>query len=172
MQKVIWITGLSGSGKSTVASALKEIVPEAVVLRMDEMRKVVTPEPSYSDSERECVYRSLVYTANTLYKLGHTVIIDATGNRRSWRDLARTLVPDYIEVYLKCALDLCIQRESRRVETYGAPKEIYKKAEAGSPVPGIHVPYEKSERPDLIVDTEMESPEEAAERIYGLMLKI
>src|SRR3989304_1517263 len=66
MPIVIWITGWPGSGKSTVASAVKDLIPDAAILRMDELRNIVTPEPTYSDSQRECVYRSLVYTAKIL----------------------------------------------------------------------------------------------------------
>ena len=78
---------MPGSGKSTLASALKERVPDAVVLRMDELRAIVTPEPDYSDRERDIVYRTIVYTAKILYGLGHTVIIDATANRRFTRNV-------------------------------------------------------------------------------------
>ncbi|MEW6215371.1 MAG: adenylyl-sulfate kinase, partial [Nitrospirota bacterium] len=104
----IWITGLPGSGKSTVADAFKKAHPKFIVLRMDELRKVVTPEPTYSDYEREIVYRSLVYLAKKLTELGQDVIIDATGNLRRWRELARGLIPRYAEVYLRCPVELCM----------------------------------------------------------------
>ena len=81
MAFVIWITGLPGSGKSTVALAVKEKIPDAVILRMDEFRKIVTPVPAYSDEEREHVYRALVYTAKTLYNLGQHIIIDTSRHR-------------------------------------------------------------------------------------------
>ncbi|HDZ00237.1 MAG TPA: adenylyl-sulfate kinase [Nitrospirae bacterium] len=169
MAFVIWITGLPGSGKSTVALAVKEKIPDAVILRMDEFRKIVTPVPAYSDEEREHVYRALVYTAKTLYNLGHNVIIDATGNRKSWRQLARELIPDYYEIYLKCPLVLCMEREKTRLNTHAAPTGIYEKAKAGRPVPGINVPYEEPEKPELIVDTEKESPEQAAVKIIEML---
>lgn len=165
MAFVIWITGLPGSGKSTVALAVKEKIPDSVILRMDELRKIVTPEPAYSDEEREHVYRALVYMAKTLHDLGHNVIIDATGNRKSWRELARELIPDYYEIYLKCPMALCMEREKTRLNTHAAPARIYEKGEAGWPVPGINVPYEEPDRPELIIDTEKESPEKAAEKI-------
>jgi len=169
MPHVIWITGMPGSGKSTLSTALKERVPDAVVLRMDDLRRIVTPEPDYSDREREHVYRTIVYTAQTLYGLGHNVIIDATGNRRSWRELARQLVPDFIEIYAKCRLDICIEREKSRAKRYGAPKDIYDKGGKGAPVPGVNVPYEEPENPEVVVDTEKESPEAAADKIVQLL---
>ena len=78
---VVWLTGLPGSGKSTVAEAVRNRRPDTVILRMDELRKIVTPQPAYSDAERELVYRSLVYAAKIVSELGRNVIIDATGNR-------------------------------------------------------------------------------------------
>jgi adenylylsulfate kinase len=161
----IWITGLPGSGKSTVADALKKAYPEFIILRMDEMRKVVTPEPTYSDSEREIVYRALVYLAATLTELGHNVIIDATGNFRRWRELARQLISGYIEVYLRCPIELCIQREKKRVESHEAPKDIYKKGAAGWPVPGMVVPYEEPMNPEIEIDTDKTSVEDIIARI-------
>jgi adenylylsulfate kinase len=169
MPHVLWITGLPGSGKSSVAMAVNRIIPDAVILSMDDLRKIVTPEPTYSESEREYVYRSLVYMAKTLHALGHAVIIDATGNKKSWRALARDLIPDFVEVYLKAPLELCIEREEKRIDTHGAPKGIYKKSRAGAPVPGLNVPYEEPERPELIIDAVRETPEDAAARIVRLI---
>jgi len=151
---VLWITGLPGSGKSTIADAVKQGHPDFVMLRMDDLRKIVTPIPTYSEAERDMVYRSLVYCAKRLSDLGHDVIIDATGNLRKWRDLARTLIPLFIEVYLKCSLDECRKREEQRIETHGAPKAIYQKGKEGWPVPGVTVPYEKPLRPEITIDTE------------------
>jgi len=150
----IWITGLPGSGKSTAADAIKEMHPEFIILRMDEMRKIVTPAPTYSDSERDIVYRAMVYLAKTLTGLGHDVIIDATGNRRKWRELARRLIPRYAEVYLGCPIETCIERERKRTDAREAPRDIYQKGAAGSPVPGLTVPYEEPLTPEITVDTE------------------
>lgn len=169
MSWVVWITGLPGSGKSTAASALREKVGDAVVLQMDVLRKIVTPEPSYSDEEREHVYRAMVYTAKTLRDLGHNVIIDATGNRRSWRELARDLIPDYFEVYLECSLDTSMERERTRTDTRAAPSGIYEKGRKGAPVPGLNVPYERSEHQDLVINTEKVSAGEAAEMILKML---
>ncbi len=162
---VLWITGLPGSGKSTVADAVKKRYPAFVILRMDDLRKVVTPQPTYSETEREMVYRSLIYMAKTLSDLGHDVIIDATGNMKRWRELARKMVPHFAEVFLKCSLDICRQREDQRTETHGAPRGIYQKGRAGWPVPGVTVPYEEPQNPEIVIDAEKVTTVDAAELI-------
>ncbi len=172
MAWVIWITGLPGSGKSTLAEAIKRKVSEAVILRMDEVRKVITPKPSYSDTEREYVYRALVYMAKTLYELGHNVIIDATGHKRRWRQLARKFIPNFFECYLKCPVNLCIKREAERIDTHAAPMGIYKKGKKGWPVPGIKVPYERPLKPEIIIDTVRECPAGAADKAVKALKKL
>ena len=167
MSCVVWITGLPGSGKSSIAEALKGRHPGFVILRMDEMRKIVTPEPTYNDMERELVYRSLVYMAKKISELGHPVIIDATGNLRRWRELAKELIPEFFEVYLKCSLRECEQRESMRKDRHAAPGEIYGKGRKGWPVPGVTVPYEEPLSPDVTVDTEHTGIDEALNIIEG-----
>jgi adenylylsulfate kinase len=163
----LWITGLPGSGKSTVAEALKNTHPEFIILMMDELRKVVTPEPTYSVSEREIVYRALVFLAKKLTELGHHVVIDATGNLRKWRDLARGIIPKYIEVYLRCPMELCMKREKQRLERREAPKDIYKKGAEGWPVPGMVVPYEEPLNPEIVIDTDKTSLQDSIAKIEG-----
>ncbi len=166
---VLWITGLSGSGKSVIADALKGNFPDFIILRMDDLRKIVTPEPSYSEGEREIVYRAIVYMAKMLSELGHNVIIDATANRRRWRELARELIKNFVEIYLRCPLDICQQREKSRINTHFAPKDIYKKGIDGSPVPGITVPYEEPLNPELILDTDRLAIEEAVAKVVDFI---
>jgi adenylylsulfate kinase len=168
----IWITGLPGSGKSTFADELKKTHPELVVLRMDELRKTVTPEPTYSEPERDIVYRAIVYMAGKLTELGHNVIIDATGNLRRWRELARRLIPGFAEVYLKCPMELCIRREQQRLETREAPKDIYKKGASGWPVPGIAAPYEEPLSPEVVIDTEKTSLRDGIAAVEDIMRKL
>jgi len=161
----VWITGLPGSGKSVIADEIKKTHPRFVLLRMDEMRKSLTPEPTYSDAERDIVYRSIVYLAKKLTELGHDVIIDATGNLRKWRELARQLIPKYREIYLRCPIEICMERERKRNETRGAPKDIYQKGAEGWPVPGLNAPYEEPLNPEIIADTDKESVEEITDRV-------
>jgi len=167
----LWLTGLPGSGKSTIAEELKKLHPDFVVLRMDELRTIVTPEPTYSESERDIVYRCLIYTARTLVEQGHTVVIDATGNLRRWRELARSMIPGYREIYLKCPVELCMIREGERRQTRGAPKEVYAQAQAGWPVPGLTAPYEEPSDPELLIAVDKTPLLEAVGLIEGLLGK-
>ncbi len=161
----LWITGLPGSGKSSISDSLKERHHEFIILRMDEMRRIITPEPSYSDEERDIVYRCLVFLAKMITELGHNVIIDATGNMRKWRELARSLISVYVEVYLKCDIEECRKREMQRQIHHGAPEDIYKKGEKGWPVPGVKAPYEEPLNPEVVIETERTSVEDAADII-------
>lgn len=170
MTWAIWITGLPGSGKSAIAQRVKQILHEqgiasVEVLELDEIRKFITPRPTYSEDEREIVYAALVYMAKLLVESGKSVIIDATGNRRRYRDRARASIPKFAEVYVKCPLELCMEREGTRRAEH-APPGIYAKAtKPGATVPGINVPYEEPMNPEVVVDSETMSVEECAKSV-------
>jgi adenylylsulfate kinase len=172
MSWAIWVTGLPGSGKSTLARAAAARLAESgvpvAVLELDRIRRVLTPTPTYSDAEREVVYRALVFMAVTLTEAGVPVLIDATAHRREWRDLARTSIGSFAEVQLDCPLELAQARE--RTRTSGqAPLAIYATAaRSGATVPGVNVPCERAELPDLVVDTAAEDVATAADRIAAL----
>ena len=167
--RVVWITGLPGSGKSSAAMALRKLCPRLVVLRMDDLRRLVTPNPTYSEGEREILYRSMVYTAKTLSGLGRDVAIDATGNLRRWRRLARKEISPFAEVYLKCPLPVAIKREEKRQKRLGAPRGVYAKGKKGWPVPGLSAPYEEPRAPELVIETDRVNIEEAARLINALL---
>jgi adenylylsulfate kinase len=162
--RAFWLTGLPGSGKTTLALAAKKAIPGIVLLHMDEMRKVVTPRPTYSDDERDHLYLGMVYTAMVLTREGYDVIIDATANQRRWRDRARELIPGFHEIYVKCTLELCREREEKRKDIF-APTGIYRKAAAGWPVPGVNVPYEEPLHPELVIDCGSRVADEAADEL-------
>src|SRR6185436_927712 len=176
MSWAIWITGLPGSGKSTVArAAVAELTAAGsavVLLELDRMRAAVTPQPTYGAAEREIVYRSLVFAAHTLTEAGVPVIIDATGHRRAWRDLARASVARFAEVQLDCPLDVACAREAARGPG-AAPRAIYAGAAApGATVPGVNVPYERALTPELTIDASAEDAEAAGARIAALGLTL
>ena len=100
------------------------------------------------------------------------MIIDATGNLRKWRGLARAVIPGYIEVSLKCDIEECRRREILRQDTRGAPKDIYKKGEKGWPVPGVNAPYEEPVSPEIVIDAERTSVEDGADKISDYIKNI
>jgi adenylylsulfate kinase len=167
MAWAIWITGLPGSGKTTVAREVAEKLKgkKLRTLQLDEIRTIVTPHPTYSEQERDIVYAFLSYTAKVLTESDVNVIIDATANRKRYRDLARRLIPRFMEVYVSCSLGTCRQREEHRVAEF-TPKRIYEKSQAPeAAVPGVNVPYETTKNPELTIDSERAAPKEAAEII-------
>ena len=168
----VWLTGLPGSGKSVISRALlkriRKLGEDAEIVSIDALRRIATPNPRYTEEERSIVYGALVYASTLLVRNGVNVIIDATGNRRAFRDKARREIPRFVEVYVRCPLEVCIYREkSRGKETFLAPKGIYDKAARGesATVPGIGVPYEEPLSPEVIVDSDKLTPEECADKV-------
>ncbi|MEK7837817.1 MAG: adenylyl-sulfate kinase [candidate division NC10 bacterium] len=172
MSWAIWITGLPGSGKSAlaraVAASLRALGGAVSVLELDEIRKVLTPSPTYGDAERDAVYRALVLVAAGLTEQGVPVIVDATAHRRAWRDLARARIPRFAEVQISCPLELCREREARRMGGH-APPGIYARAgQPGATVPGADIPYEPARSPEIVIRSDVEDTAAAAMRVVAL----
>jgi len=173
----VWVTGLPGSGKSVVSEALLKLLEQkgmgAELVSSDALRKVATPKPTYSLEERDAVYATLVYTAKLLTQNGVNVVVDATGNLRRYRENARNQILRFMEVYLECPIEVCMQREAMRGKTYHAPEQIYAKAREGKAptVPGMGQPYEPPLKPEISIDTTKHTPEECAQKIFTILLE-
>lgn len=172
----LWITGLPGSGKSTLTHALGSKLEakgiHAQILSVDDLRKAMTPKPTYSEEERRNVYATIVFIAKLLNQNGVNTIIDATGNLRQYRDVARRALENFAIAYAKCPLEICVRREQRRRNTFGAPAEIYKKGRDGrsTTVPGFNVPYEEPFDAEIVVRTDEETTEEGVEKLFNLIV--
>ncbi len=162
----VWITGLPASGKSTIVSMLypqlEALGLTVEVLESDEVRRVLTPDPTYSQAERDLFYRALVFTGQRLVAHGVTVIFDATASRREYRDAARVTIPRFAEVAVDCPLDVCMQRDR---------KGTYQRGQRGESksVPGLQVPYDAPVNPELRIDTTVVQPAGAARQILQLV---
>ena len=161
----IWVTGLPASGKTSVAEAIEKRLSEwytikIVRLESDVLRKVLTPEPAYSQKERDWFYDVMTFLGHMLTSNGISVIFDATGNRKAHRDEARGLISKFIEVYVKCPLHICIERD---------PKGIYKMAQSGkaATVPGLQEDYEEPISPDIVIESDKISPQAGAEHVIA-----
>jgi len=162
----IWITGLPASGKSTIVLALRPQL-EALgltvdVLESDAVRRLLTPQATYSSEERDLFYRALAFTGQRLVAHGMTVVFDATASRQAYRDWARAMIPRFIEVAVECPLAICMKRDR---------KGTYQKGLSGesTTVPGLQSSYESPVNPELRIDTTKLSPQEAAKQICELV---
>jgi len=164
----VWLTGLPASGKSTVARALAAELAgrgiRATVLESDAVRREITPQPKYGDTERDAFYATLAYIARVLVLHGVPVIVDATANRRTYRDCAREAIPRFLEVHVRCPLAVCQARD---------PKGIYRRGAEGTAqnVPGVSAPYEPPLMPEVVVDGERDDPAVAARDIVAALEK-
>ncbi len=166
MAFAVWFTGLPGSGKTVIAARTSALLEnegiKVKILQLDEIRRVLTPNPRYTDEERDIVYASLAYMAKLLTECGVNVFIDATANRRRYRDAARSIIPHFAEVYIRCPFEVCMEREAHRKAVF-SPKSIYKKStQNGANVPGVNVPYEEPLNPEIVIDSYNMRPYESA----------
>jgi adenylylsulfate kinase len=163
----VWITGLPSSGKSTITAALATKLRSRdvhfTILESDALRKVLPTPSTFDERDREYFYGSLAFIGQVLTQHGISAIFDATANRRTYRDRARQLISRFVEVFVDCPLDVCMQRD---------PKGIYRMAREGiaSHVPGLQTPYEPPEKPDLVIRGEETTPEDAARLIVELLV--
>ncbi len=149
---VVWLTGLSGSGKSTIARALEKRLLEsghlAYVLDGDNVRHGLNANLGFSPEDRAENIRRIGEVAALFAKAGVVTIAAFISPYRAGRDHARSVAPDgrFVEVFLDVDVAVCEQRD---------PKQLYRKARAGE-IPGftgIDAPYEKPPSPQLAVDT-------------------
>ena len=163
----LWFTGLSGSGKSTITTHLvKELRKRGSKLEVldgDVVRENLSKGLGFSKEDRDTNIRRIAFVADLLSRNGVPVITAAISPYSEIRDEARELMGDrFIEVFVKASVEECIERD---------PKGLYKKALAGEikEFTGVSDPYEEPLNPEIVLDTENESPEESAEKLIALL---
>jgi adenylylsulfate kinase len=167
---VVWLTGLSGSGKSTIAHEVERQLMEngvhSYVLDGDNVRTGLNSDLGFSDGDRQENIRRIGEIARLFADAGLVVITAFISPFRQERDTARSLVGHerFYEVFLDCSLDLCEERD---------PKGLYKKARSGeiNEFTGIDSPYEEPESPELVLDTGALSVEECVGAIIELLVE-
>ena len=165
---VLWFTGLSGAGKSTMAHAVEEMLHRAschtFVLDGDNVRHDLSSNLGFSDDDRRENNRRIGEAAKLMMDAGVITLTAFISPFRADRAIARQLTNDgeFLEIYCKASLATCEARD---------PKGLYKKARAGliKNYTGIDSPYEEPENPDLVVDTDQLTLEQSVESVLELL---
>lgn len=163
---VLWFTGLSGAGKTTICSMLETVLrkrgEQVEMLDGDLFRKNLSNDIGYSESERFKNIERAVLVSKLLSRNGIVVLASFITPYQKMRDYCRSELHDYVEVYVKCSLEECIRRDV---------KGLYSKALKGDIqlFTGISDPFEEPVQPDLIVDTEKNQLNEIVERVINYL---
>jgi adenylyl-sulfate kinase len=158
----VWFTGLSGAGKTTVSSLLQERLrlagAKVEVLDGDVVRTRLSKGLGFSKEDRDENIRRIGFVCELLSRNGVIAIAAAISPYRAIREEIRTRIPNFIEVYVHCPLEVLARRDV---------KGLYRKALAGeiAHFTGISDPYEPPAAPDVIIDSSLETPEESLEKI-------
>ena len=168
--RVLWFTGLSGSGKSTVANAAEKILHDmglqTYVLDGDNVRMGLNKDLGFSHKDRTENIRRITEVANLFADSGSIILTAFISPYREDRDNAREIIgnEDFIEVFVSADLSVCESRD---------PKGLYKKARAGEikGFTGIDAPYEVPLNPELIVETDKNDIETCAQIVVDYLVE-
>ncbi len=167
--KVLWFTGLSGAGKSTIANLvekkLNSLGKHTYLLDGDNVRHGLNRDLGFTDVDRVENIRRIAETARLFVDAGLIVLTAFISPFKSERNLARELLEEgeFVEIFVNTSLEICEQRD---------PKGLYKKARAGElpNFPGIDSDYEPPENPEIEIDAGTRTAEDIAEEIVGKIL--
>ena len=168
---VLWLTGYSGSGKSSIANALElrlveEYQAHTYLLDGDNIRSGLNAGLGFSDADRKENIRRIGEVTRLMYDAGLIVLTAFISPFRADRDQVRNLFEPgaFWEVYVSCPLEVCEKRD---------PKGLYKKALNGeiSQFTGVNSPYEAPTAPELVIDSNKSSLEECVAQLLALMEK-
>jgi adenylyl-sulfate kinase len=160
----VWFTGLSGSGKSTLAEMLVDVLERRrrryELLDGDVVRTHLSKGLGFTKEDRDTNILRIGWVAERLTYHGGVVLVSAISPYRDVRDQVRRRIPRFVEVYVSCPVEICAQRDV---------KGLYEKAFRGeiTGFTGVDDPYEPPEQPEVVVETDRMSPEEAVSLIVA-----
>jgi adenylylsulfate kinase len=166
----VWFTGLSGSGKSTIAEMLfHEFQARGLkteILDGDVVRTNLSKGLGFSKEDRDTNIMRIGFVANLLTRNGVATICCPISPYKETRDANRELIGNFVEVYVHATLEELAENRD--------PKGLYKKAIAGEikGFTGVDDPYEVPEDPELVVDTMNETPEESLQNVLRALVKL
>jgi adenylyl-sulfate kinase len=165
-----WFTGLSGSGKSTIAEMLyHELQARGLnteILDGDVVRQNLSKGLGFSKEDRDTNIRRIAFVADLLTRNGVATICCPISPYKETRDEARALIGNFVEIYVHATLEELAENRD--------PKGLYKKAMAGeiTGFTGVDDPYEVPEDPELVLDTENETPEESLANVLSALKRL
>src|SRR5215471_14926954 len=165
----IWLTGLSGSGKSTIAHLLEQHLKErgvkVEILDGDVVRTHLSKGLGFSREDRDTNIKRIAFVCGLLTRNGVICISAAISPYRETRAWARQEIGNFVEVYVKCPIDVCRERDV---------KGLYKLADEGKlkNFTGVDDPYEKPQHPELVVETDKETVEESVAHIFAKLVEL
>ncbi|MFQ5458126.1 MAG: adenylyl-sulfate kinase, partial [Myxococcota bacterium] len=160
----LWFTGLSGAGKTTVSeiveATLRERGLKVEVLDGDVVRTHLSKGLGFSREDRDTNIRRIAFVSHLLSRNGVIVLVAAISPYRQTRDEARAMIGRFVEVFVQCPLEVCMERDV---------KGLYAKAIKGEikGFTGVSDPYEEPERPEVSLETHKEAPEMSARRVIA-----
>ena len=166
----VWFTGLSGSGKSTIAEMLYHEFQarglKTEILDGDVVRQNLSKGLGFSKEDRDTNILRIGFVANLLTRNGVATICCPISPYRATRDANRELIGDFVEVYVHATLEELAENRD--------PKGLYKKAMAGEikGFTGVDDPYEVPENPELVVDTMVQTPEESLQSVLEKLVDL
>ncbi|WP_066758235.1 adenylyl-sulfate kinase [Crocinitomix algicola] len=167
MKKVIWLTGLSGAGKTTIATNLKELGVDAVFLDGDILRKGLCKDLKFSLEDRLENIRRVAEVARLFIENGKTCVCSFISPTKASREMAKTIIghENFVEVYVNTPLSICEKRD---------PKGLYKLAKSGKlkNFTGIDSVYEAPEAPEFVLDCYNESVIDSSQELYNYLEKM
>lgn len=159
----VWLTGLSGSGKTTIGRLVRDELSSdgtrVELLDGDEVREVLSPNLGFTRAERDVNVRRLAFVADLLSRNGVVAIVAAISPYQAARDAARSAHGDrFMEVFVRASVGECTRRDT---------KGLYEKARRGEieHFTGVSDPYEAPVAPELVCDTEVERPQDSAGKV-------
>ena len=162
----LWFTGMSGAGKSTISRLLEERLrafgAKVEVLDGDVVRTYLSKGLGFSKEDRDENIRRIGFVCELLSRNGVIAIAAAISPYRAVRDDVRSRIENFVEVYVECPIEVLAERDV---------KGLYKKALAGE-IPqftGITDPYEPPLKPEIVVNSSTETPEESLDRIWATL---
>jgi adenylylsulfate kinase len=166
---VIWLTGLSAAGKTTLGRTLcahlRAMGYRVDQLDGDEVRRGLNSDLGFARADRDENVRRIGQSARTLALQGYIVVVSATSPFQQARAKLRECIPNFIEVYVNAPLEVCEKRDG---------KGLYQRARVGllSNVPGVDLPYEPPRSPQIECRTDRETVEESLQKILVYILPL